>query len=152
MCTIPVSTTGGDIVEDKDLRHEHRRQQRKPGLAALGEADLHQHAQPLLAAWGKQGRDYINLLDQYDEPQHYREQFKRIDLFNPAPEGSLLSQLQNDILDLRPLVETRETWPPVDLGTITRCAFMSFTVLSVKWRYRTISSGLLQRRPNSASA
>jgi exodeoxyribonuclease V gamma subunit len=108
----------GDIVEDKDLlRHEYRRQQRKPGLAAaFGEADLHQHAQPLLAAWGKQGRDYINLLDQYDEPQRYREQFKRIDLFNPAPESRLLSQLQNDILDLRPLAETRETWPPVDLA------------------------------------
>ena len=75
---------------------------------------MHQHGQPLLAAWGKQGRDYINLLDQYDEPQRYREQFERIDLFSPASESCLLGQLQNDILDLRPLAETRSTWPAVD--------------------------------------
>ncbi|WP_430318215.1 exodeoxyribonuclease V subunit gamma [Pseudomonas nitroreducens] len=109
----------GDIVEDKDLLcHEYRRQQRKGGgagqIGLFDQATLHQHAQPLLAAWGKQGRDYINLLDQYDEPQRYREQFERIDLFSPAREDSLLGQLQNDILDLRPLAETRKTWPPVD--------------------------------------
>nr|WP_017518990.1 exodeoxyribonuclease V subunit gamma [Pseudomonas nitroreducens] len=109
----------GDIVEDKDLlRHEYRRQQRKGGgagqIGLFDQATLHQHAQPLLAAWGKQGRDYINLLDQYDEPQRYREQFERIDLFSPAREDSLLGQLQNDILDLRPLAETRKAWPPVD--------------------------------------
>ncbi|MDI9101702.1 exodeoxyribonuclease V subunit gamma, partial [Pseudomonas aeruginosa] len=73
----------GDIVEDKDLlRHEYRRQQRKGGLGGpLDETQMHQHAQPLLAAWGKQGRDYINLLDQHDEPQRYRDRFERIDLF-----------------------------------------------------------------------
>lgn len=108
----------GDIIEDKDLlRHEYRRQQRKPGTAAIAvQVSMHQHAQPLLAAWGKQGRDYINLLDQYDEPQRYRENFERIDLFSSAPEGKLLSQLQNDILDLRPLAESCETWPPLDLA------------------------------------
>ncbi|GLZ88088.1 RecBCD enzyme subunit RecC [Metapseudomonas resinovorans] len=109
----------GDIVEDKDLlRHEYRRQQRKGGgakqIGLFDQEEMHQHAQPLLAAWGKQGRDYINLLDQYDEPQRYREEFERIDLFSPAPEDSLLGQLQNDILDLRPLKETRDTWTPVE--------------------------------------
>ncbi|MED5773671.1 exodeoxyribonuclease V subunit gamma, partial [Enterobacter kobei] len=56
-----------DIVADKDLlRHESRRQQRRAGVPAdLDEDRQHQHAQPLLAAWGKQGRDYINLLDSY---------------------------------------------------------------------------------------
>lgn len=109
----------GDIVEDKDLlRHQYRRQRRKGNPAGqiglFDEAEMHQHAQPLLAAWGKQGRDYINLLDQYDEPQRYREQFERIDLFSPAAEDRLLGQLQNDILDLRPLAESRSTWPPLD--------------------------------------
>lgn len=110
----------GDIVEDKELlRHEYRRHQRKGGSTAVqiglfDEAEMHQHVQPLLAAWGKQGRDYINLLDQYDEPQSYREQFERIDLFNPAADDTLLGQLQNDILDLRPLEESRATWPPVN--------------------------------------
>ncbi|WP_277374485.1 exodeoxyribonuclease V subunit gamma [Pseudomonas sp. AA-38] len=108
----------GDIVEDKDLlRHQYRRQRRKgdPGgqIGLFDEVEMHQHAQPLLAAWGKQGRDYINLLDQYDEPQRYREQFERIDLFSPPADDCLLGQLQHDILDLRTLAESRSTWPPV---------------------------------------
>lgn len=106
----------GDIVEDKDLlRHEYRRQQRKSENAIVFDsASLHQHAQPLLAAWGKQGRDYIHLLDQYDEPQRYRDRVERIDLFIPGPDDTLLGQLQNDILDLRPLEERRALPQPVD--------------------------------------
>ncbi|KAF1019941.1 MAG: RecBCD enzyme subunit RecC [Paracidovorax wautersii] len=114
-----------DIVADKDLlRHEFKRHARKPAARALrqGEAqDFHQHAQPLLAAWGKQGRDYINLLDQHDEPARYRERIEpltggRIDLFDEPATGTLLGQLQSDILDLRPLAETRQAWPPVDVA------------------------------------
>ncbi|MCB2735434.1 exodeoxyribonuclease V subunit gamma, partial [Listeria monocytogenes] len=76
------------------------------------------HAQPLLAAWGKQGRDYINLLDSYDDPDSYRNLFGevnggRIDLFSEEAPHGLLGQLQDDILELRPLAETREHWPPV---------------------------------------
>lgn len=112
----------GDIVADQDLlRHQYRRHARKDGLGALSADDLHQHAQPLLAAWGKQGRDYINLLDQHDDPEHYRQRFaafgQRIDLFDDeerAAPGHLLGQLQDDILELRPLAETREHWPAVD--------------------------------------
>ncbi|MFC2992408.1 exodeoxyribonuclease V subunit gamma [Halomonas tibetensis] len=116
-----------DIIEHKDLlRAAGRRQQRRPGMPAeLAETELHLHAQPLLAAWGKQGRDYLRLLDEFDEQQAYRGLFEgealRIDLFDSplgeAPEKaepSLLRQLQDDILELRPLAETRETWPAVD--------------------------------------
>lgn len=110
----------GDIVADQDLlRHQYRRQQRRPGVPLeLDEALLHQHAHPLLAAWGKQGRDYINLLDQHDERASYEARFAainggRVDLFEPPPGNSLLQQLQQDILELRPLAETRERWPPV---------------------------------------
>ena len=108
----------GDIVEDKDLlRHQYRRQRRKGNptgqIGLFDEVEMHQHGQPLLAAWGKQGRDYINLLDQYDEPQRYREQFERIDLFSSPADHCLLGQLQHDILDLRTLAESRSTWPPV---------------------------------------
>jgi exodeoxyribonuclease V gamma subunit len=111
----------GDIVPDQDLlRHQYRRQQRKGGLApGLSAEDLHQHAHPLLAAWGKQGRDYINLLDMHDDPEHYRERFAilggRIDLFGAGNTTHLLGQLQDDILHLRTLEETRQAWPPVDL-------------------------------------
>lgn len=107
----------GDIVADKDLLgHAYRRQpNRSTSMAAS------QHGQPLLAAWGKQGRDYINLLDHYDEPASYQHLFEglnggRIDLFNDEPPSSLLGQLQSDILELRPLTETREAWGPVNVA------------------------------------
>jgi exodeoxyribonuclease V gamma subunit len=107
-----------DIVADKDLlRHQYKRQARKPGAPLeLDPETLHQHAHPLLAAWGKQGRDYINLLDSHDDPASYRDIFRdaRIDLFSENQPTHLLSQLQDDILELRPLGETRALWPPVD--------------------------------------
>src|SRR5690554_5663583 len=110
----------GDIVADQDLlRHQYRRQQRRPGVPVqLDDSLLHQHAHPLLAAWGKQGRDYINLLDQHDERGTYETRFAeinggRVDLFDPPAGDNLLEQLQQDILELRPLAETRERWPAV---------------------------------------
>ncbi|MFS2161422.1 exodeoxyribonuclease V subunit gamma [Pseudomonas sp. Pseusp122] len=106
-----------DIVADKDLlRHQYKRQTRKSGMPQILDAEaMHQHAHPLLAAWGKQGRDYINLLDTHDEPNSYRSWFKdeRIDLFSESEPTTLLSQLQDDILELRPLDETRALWPAV---------------------------------------
>jgi exodeoxyribonuclease V gamma subunit len=108
-----------DIVADKDLlRHQYKRQARKSGMpVVLDPQTLHQHAHPLLAAWGKQGRDYINLLDSYDDPSSYRSAFRegRIDLFSDLQPLNMLNQLQDDILELRPLNETRERWPAVDL-------------------------------------
>ncbi|MEO6677765.1 MAG: exodeoxyribonuclease V subunit gamma, partial [Pseudomonas sp.] len=107
-----------DIVADKDLlRHQYKRQARKNGMpVVLDPQTLHQHAHPLLAAWGKQGRDYINLLDSYDDPGSYRAAFRdgRIDLFSDSQPKNMLNQLQDDILELRPLSETREHWPAVD--------------------------------------
>ena len=108
-----------DIVADKDLlRHQYKRQSRKSGMpVVLDPQTLHQHAHPLLAAWGKQGRDYISLLDSYDDPNSYRAAFRdgRIDLFSENNPQNMLNQLQDDILELRPLNETREHWPAVNL-------------------------------------
>lgn len=112
-----------DIVADQDLlRGAYRRQARRPGMPLLlDEAALHQHAHPLLAAWGKQGRDYLHLVDSLDEPEAYRAAWQgvgagRIDLFSDDEEAApgLLQQLQDDILNLRPLAETRARWPAVD--------------------------------------
>jgi exodeoxyribonuclease V gamma subunit len=109
------------IVADQDLlRGARLRQQRRPGTRhEPGDADaLHLHAQPLLAAWGKQGRDFIRLLDAHDERESYEPRFaaigQRIDVFERKPADTLLRQLQDDIRDLRPLAETRATWPPLD--------------------------------------
>ncbi|EPC02130.1 exodeoxyribonuclease V subunit gamma [Litchfieldella anticariensis FP35 = DSM 16096] len=119
-----------DIIEHKDLlRAERYRQRRKDGMPARldvlgdgdGEESLHLHAQPLLAAWGKQGRDYLRLLDEHDDAHQYQGLFAadslRIDLFEPfisEGDGCLLQQLQDDIRELRPVHETREQWPAVD--------------------------------------
>ncbi|WP_164706985.1 exodeoxyribonuclease V subunit gamma, partial [Pseudomonas viridiflava] len=45
-----------------------------------------------------------------------RASFKdeRIDLFSESEPRNILNQLQDDILELRPLNETRELWPAVD--------------------------------------
>ena len=87
----------------------------------LSIAQLHQFAHPLLAAWGKQGRDYISLLDQYDELDSYQVQFnsqgQRVDIFEDGQTTTLLEQLHNDILHLRPLAETQTTWPAVNPQT-----------------------------------
>lgn len=116
-----------DIVADKDLlRNEYKRQARKSGMPiSIDPQTLHQHAHPLLAAWGKQGRDYISLLDSYDDPNSYRAAFRdgRIDLFSDSEPTTLLNQLQDDILELRPLNETRALWPAVDLQRDTSIRF-----------------------------
>lgn len=100
----------GDITLLQDeIRQQQKRQQRKPGLPAeIDVNELHLHAPPLLAALGKQARDYISLLDEFDQPERYRDWFNgRIDLFN-APKGEhILAQLQTDILELNP-VEQRQ--------------------------------------------
>ena len=98
-----------DIIADKDLLRAGRaRQARRAGMpAVLDDEALHLHAQPLLAAWGKQGRDFIGLLDEHDASEareHYAPRFmalrQRIDLFASHGDDCLLHQLQDDIRDL----------------------------------------------------
>jgi exodeoxyribonuclease V gamma subunit len=119
-----------DIIADKDLlKTQTQRQNRKaisqqknlsdgaapPSIAqqVITPDQLHNQAQPLLAAWGKQGRDYIRLLDQFDETQAHLDLFRgqRIDLFSSNPPTHLLAQLHNDILELRPALESAAHWP-----------------------------------------
>ncbi len=115
-----------DIVADKALlRATRSRQLRRGGTPAADVADiapdsLHLHAHPLLAAWGKQGRDFIGLLDEHDSDTsragylpHFEALGKRIDLFGSHATDHLLGQLHDDIRHLRPLAETVATWPPV---------------------------------------
>lgn len=98
-----------DIIEDRELlKASQRRHNAKPGLPAEPRyEDLHLHANPLLAAWGRQGRDYIRLLDAFDKPEGYRQQFaawnRSIDLFADTDGSTLLRQMQQAILDLEPL-------------------------------------------------
>lgn len=123
-----------DIVSDRDLlRAAHRRGQRHPQLSGADPDTLHLQANPLLAGWGKQGRDYIRLLDEFDDPSLYRERLSipehKIDIFSPhgdPHEPQLLHQLQNDIFNLTPLsevrAEERRVNPGTDRSLVLHCA------------------------------
>ena len=99
-----------DIIDDKSLlKAQHHRQKLKKNWETYNPDDLHQHANPLLAAWGKQGRDYMGLLDLFDDQSQYRHwpwPDEKIDIYQDfltADSPSLLQQLQQGILDLQPL-------------------------------------------------
>ncbi|MBM9535941.1 exodeoxyribonuclease V subunit gamma [Desulfobulbus alkaliphilus] len=108
-----------DIIEDRELlRIEHARHKAKATMPEpLDPALLHQHANPLLAAWGKQGRDYIGLLYGYDQPENYATAFTQIDLFADflvaGSDHSLLRQVQQAVLDLEPLAKDEAAKPAV---------------------------------------
>ena len=115
-----------DVIDGRELlRLPHRRHAYKAGvdLSALPLADMHAHAHPLLAAWGRQSRDFVRLLDAFDASAQARSQpdWPRLDLFHdPARPGeagadivagqakgaaappTLLQQLQLNIRDLVP--------------------------------------------------
>ncbi|MBV2235344.1 MAG: exodeoxyribonuclease V subunit gamma, partial [Sterolibacterium sp.] len=113
-----------DILSEQDharrqARSSASRHARKAGMPEqLAAEQLHLHTHPLLAAWGRQGRDYLALLDTLDQPDSYRQQFERlgerIDIFESHGETRLLNQLQDDIRQLRSLDESRAQWPAVD--------------------------------------
>lgn len=108
-----------DIIADKDLyplsQGGRTRQQVKTGAAG----------HPLLAAWGKQGRDYIRLLDQFDQTEQFRKLFRgeRIDLFSDYNSAHLLGQLQQDILELRDLPDSRQHWPALTASAARSICF-----------------------------
>ncbi|MFK7160499.1 exodeoxyribonuclease V subunit gamma [Marinospirillum sp. MEB164] len=122
----------GDLVEGKALlRREYRRIQDRKIDASLNPEDLHLAGHPLLAAWGKQGRDYLHLLDEQDEPTRYQERVwkavqKNIDLYrDPLEEKNcLLTQLQSDLLNLRSLQERQAQPSHIDPQTDTSLQFL----------------------------
>lgn len=119
----------GDLVDSRrPLPTGTRgRQARKPGwplahdpvdhstpLSDTTRHALHTQGHPLLAAWGKQGRDYLHQLDAWDDVARYRHHFQRVDVFiDPVLEAqqqgrapTQLEQVQSDILNLEPLPAT----------------------------------------------
>jgi len=112
----------GHVVESRVplAKLSKQRQAHKAGLpvpqddGSLSEADqytLHTDTHPLLAAWGKHGRDYLHLLDGFDDVDQYKGQFNRVDVFvDPADtavdqgrEPTMLEHLQSSLLKLAPL-------------------------------------------------
>ena len=99
-----------DIMEGRDLMQPAGRRHALRGgldLASVPLDAMHAHAHPLLAAWGRQGRDFMRQLDAFDDAERSRNQFDvpRIDLFDEGPGSTMLEQVQATIRDLVPLAE-----------------------------------------------
>jgi exodeoxyribonuclease V gamma subunit len=98
----------GDIIEGRELlkaayrRHQPRKDK---DLAGVPVEELHAHSHPLLASWGRQGRDFVRMLDEFDGGQGARFGNLRVDLFSEGDDGSLLSQVRAAVRDLLPLSE-----------------------------------------------
>ena len=118
----------GDIVEGHDrLRQQVRRRQQAKPIAkewtqAPANASLHLSTHPLLASWGKQGRDYLHLLDDFDRIDSYQQRLTRVDAFFDPIAGqthpSQLARLQSSILNLESQTEEALVLPDND-DTIT---------------------------------
>jgi len=107
----------GDIIEGRDLLRaaRHRHAARKDvDLSAVPLEALHAHSHPLLASWGRQGRDYIRMLDEFDNASDLegRDDTLRVDLFSEEEGGTLLAQVQAAVRDMLPLAEHPQAPPP----------------------------------------
>ena len=128
-----------DIVEGRNLlRQVKRHQPMRPGMPPkLEDDDLHAHAHPLLASWGRQGRDYIALLEELEEEAQQDaaagEPSSRQVTVAPAfvsVEGtSVLRKIQDDIRALRPLPEIREENRVVAPGDQSLCFHIAHSAL-----------------------
>ncbi len=102
-----------DILPGRELLRQQRRRHPLRGgrdLAALSLDLMHAHAHPLLAAWGRQGRDFVRQLDAFDDVLAAQQRFQvaKVDLFDDGPGETLLQQVQARIRDLVPLTEHAE--------------------------------------------
>ena len=111
-----------DVIEGRELLGRPRglRQPHRGGvdLAQLPLEAAHAQAQPLLAAWGRQARDFLRLLDQVDETQAMAQALAipRVDLFDEGPGETRLAQLQARIRDNLPNAEALEDAPKLAAG------------------------------------
>ena len=106
-----------DIIDGREmLRLARRRHPLRLGLdlAALGLDAMHAHAHPLLASWGRQGRDFVRQLDAFDDALQAQQRFalNKVDLFDDGLGETLLEQVQARIRDLVPPDEHPQTALP----------------------------------------
>lgn len=102
----------GNIIEGADLLKSERFKFKDERQASANAEDLHLFGNPLLAAWGKQGRDFIQLLDQWDQLDFSNAIFKTdFSHFPDTEEGAdtLLKKVQWGIVNLDPA--PKETSP-----------------------------------------
>ncbi|MBD8626821.1 exodeoxyribonuclease V subunit gamma [Oxalobacteraceae sp. CFBP 8753] len=116
----------GDIIEGSQLlKAARRRQPQREGvdLGTIPIEEMHVHSHPLLASWGRQGRDFVRMLDEFDQQHEASESGEsgagqpaplRVDLFTDDDGGTLLSQVQAAVRDLVPLSEHPHVPPLLD--------------------------------------
>lgn len=109
----------GDIIQGNDLlTAARRRQSARAGVAqqvagddlfsTAGSASAAEaigatvHGHPLLASWGRQGRDFVRMLDEFDDVEATRMRFSnlRVDLFSEGEGDTLLTQVHAAVRDL----------------------------------------------------
>jgi exodeoxyribonuclease V gamma subunit len=118
-----------DIIDGRELlRMQRRRLPLRAGrdLAAVALEDMHAHAHPLLAAWGRQGRDFVRQLDAFDDALAAQQRFAvaKVDLFDEGAGETLLQQVQARIRDLVPLHEhTRQAVAAEDRSIVFHIAY-----------------------------
>ncbi|PAT41685.1 exodeoxyribonuclease V subunit gamma [Vandammella animalimorsus] len=123
----PCQMYWSDAVPGRELFARLLRQtanQRRPEqqLAAIELSAMHAHANPLLTTWGRQVRDFVRLLEHYEQQALAQQQgqgLPRIDLYDTDTEAdieagaeaapSMLRQVQEHIRDLLPLSEPLRT-------------------------------------------
>ncbi|MES2126757.1 MAG: exodeoxyribonuclease V subunit gamma [Pseudomonadota bacterium] len=96
----------GDIIEGRELLRAARKRQAARGgidLSAMPLEELHAHSNPLLASWGRQGRDFVRMLDEFDTGSGAGQM--RVDLFGEGEGATLLAQVQGAVRDMLPLAE-----------------------------------------------
>lgn len=104
-----------DAIDGRELLRQQRRRHALRGgrdLAQIPLEAMHAHAHPLLAAWGRQSRDYVRQLDAFDTTDETAAQWSwpRVDVYEEADaqqlaQAPLLVQVQQRIRDLVPLAE-----------------------------------------------
>jgi exodeoxyribonuclease V gamma subunit len=95
----------GDIVPGNSLLTATRHRQNQKTVAA--EMTEISGGHPLLASWGRQGRDFIRMLDEFDDVDASRMKFSnlRVDLFSEGEGNNLLEQVQAAVRDILPIEE-----------------------------------------------
>ena len=94
----PCQEYWGDIVADIEIAHQTARIQKK---SMTPEELYFTRGNPLLASWGKMGRDFIDWLQEYPHVSH--------EYFTAPSSTSLLAHIQADILYLRERIDVKAT-------------------------------------------